>query len=104
QTTVGCVWCAHSGLFSDMGSFPGRCPGLSCCAPSEQYSPAAKKSEQYSPAAKKSEQYSPAAKQLTDNKDYLQHLSWSPDGKYFLVTRYHKGKVGLWTVTADGKD
>lgn len=43
-------------------------------------------------------------KKLTNNRDFLQHLSWSPDGKHFLVTRIHKGKMGLWTVTADGKE
>jgi TolB protein len=71
--------------------FPGRCPGLFCCAPSEQRTAL-------------SERGAGGPTKLTNNKDYLQHLSWSPDGKYFLVTRYHKGKVGLWTVTVDGKD
>ncbi len=46
----------------------------------------------------------PVAKQLTDNKDFLQHLSWSPDGKHFLMTRKHEGRMALWTVTCDGKE
>ncbi|HYT87544.1 MAG TPA: hypothetical protein VEL76_02390, partial [Gemmataceae bacterium] len=38
------------------------------------------------------------------NRDFLQHLCWSPDGSRFLVTRIHAGKMGLWTVTVDGKE
>jgi TolB protein len=38
------------------------------------------------------------------NRDFLQHLCWSPDGSKFLVTRIHAGKMGLWTVSRDGKD
>ena len=41
---------------------------------------------------------------LTNNRDFLQHLSWSPDGKQFLVTRIHGGKMGLWTLEATGGD
>jgi TolB protein len=40
----------------------------------------------------------------TGNRDFLQHLCWSPDGSKFLVTRIHAGKMGLWTVSADGKE
>ena len=36
--------------------------------------------------------------------DFLQHVSWSPDGKRFLFTRIHKGKMGLWTMNVDGSD
>jgi TolB protein len=34
--------------------------------------------------------------------DFIQHLSWSPDGKSFLFSRIHKGKLGLWTIAVDG--
>jgi len=37
-------------------------------------------------------------------RDFIQHLSWSPDGKRFLFTRIHAGKMGLWTMNADGAD
>src|SRR5207247_5786683 len=36
--------------------------------------------------------------------DFLQHLAWSPDGKKFLFTRIHKGKMGLWTMNVDGSE
>jgi TolB protein len=36
--------------------------------------------------------------------DFIQQLSWSPDGKKFLFTRIHKGKVGLWTMNVDGSE
>src|SRR5262245_682783 len=36
--------------------------------------------------------------------DFIQHLAWSPDGKRFLFTRIHKGKMGLWTMNVDGSD
>src|SRR4051812_34839083 len=32
--------------------------------------------------------------------DFIQQLSWSPDGSKFLFTRIHQGKMGLWTVNA----
>jgi TolB protein len=38
------------------------------------------------------------------NRDFLQHLTWSPDGKKFLLTRIHGGKMGLWTLDATGGD
>src|SRR4051794_30340414 len=41
-------------------------------------------------------------RRVTDQRDFLQHLQWSPDGKRFLVTRIHGGKMGLWTVDVDG--
>jgi TolB protein len=41
-------------------------------------------------------------RRVTHFGDYIQHLSWSPDGKSFLVSRIHKGKLGLWTVGVDG--
>jgi len=37
-------------------------------------------------------------------RDFIQHLSWSPDGKRFLFTRIHAGKMGLWTMNADGTE
>jgi TolB protein len=37
-------------------------------------------------------------------RDFIQHLSWSPDGKKFLITRIHAGKMGLWTMNVDGSD
>src|SRR5438132_1103442 len=43
-------------------------------------------------------------RRVTDQRDFLQHLQWSPDGKQFLVTRIHAGKMGLWTVDVDGKN
>src|SRR6516162_11692510 len=39
---------------------------------------------------------------LTRDSGFKQHLSWSPDGKKFLFTRIHKGKMALWTMNADG--
>jgi TolB protein len=39
---------------------------------------------------------------LTRDGGFKQHLQWSPDGKRFLFTRIHKGKMGLWTMKADG--
>ena len=39
---------------------------------------------------------------LTSNRDFLQHLSWSPDGKQFLLTRIHGGKMALWIMQANG--
>ena len=35
---------------------------------------------------------------------FIQHLTWSPDGKKFLFTRIHAGKMGLWTVNIDGSE
>src|SRR5437870_668730 len=43
-------------------------------------------------------------KKLTNDGDFKQHLSWSPDGKKFLFTRIHAGKMGLWTMHADGSE
>src|SRR4051812_10745372 len=34
--------------------------------------------------------------------DFIQQLTWSPDGSKFLFTRIHQGKMGLWTMNADG--
>src|SRR3974377_783976 len=41
---------------------------------------------------------------LTRDGDFKQHLCWSPDGKKFLFTRIYEGKMGLWTMNADGSD
>ena len=41
---------------------------------------------------------------LTKDRDFKQHLQWSPDGKRFLFTRLHFGKMGLWTMNADGSN
>src|SRR5579862_7712624 len=41
---------------------------------------------------------------LTKDGGFKQHLQWSPDGKRFLLTRIHEGKMGLWTINADGSD
>ena len=41
---------------------------------------------------------------LTTDGDFKQHLTWSPDGKKFLFTRIHGGKMGLWTMNADGRE
>src|SRR5262249_53283455 len=41
---------------------------------------------------------------LTHDRDFKQHLSWSPDGKKFLFTRLHAGKMGLWMINVDGSD
>jgi TolB protein len=40
---------------------------------------------------------------LTTDRDFKQHLTWSPDGKKLLYTCIHQGKMGLWTCDADGK-
>jgi TolB protein len=44
------------------------------------------------------------AVRLTQQRDFLQHLSWSPDGQRLLVTRIHLGKMGVWSVASDGSD
>src|SRR5438093_6196360 len=41
---------------------------------------------------------------LTKDGGFKQHLQWSPDGKRFLMTRIHEGKMALWTMNADGSD
>src|SRR5262245_26852926 len=48
----------------------------------------------------------PAAKvtRLTRDGGFKQHLQWSPDGARLLMTRIHKGVMGLWTMKADGSD
>src|SRR5262249_37413679 len=46
----------------------------------------------------------PEPVRLTRDGDFKQHLHWSPDGKKLLFTRIHQGKMGLWTVSADGGD
>src|SRR2546421_12727406 len=45
-----------------------------------------------------------AGVRLTRDGGFKQHLSWSPDGKKFLCTRIHEGKMGLWTMDAGGGD
>src|SRR5437870_1400598 len=46
----------------------------------------------------------PTPVRVWHTRDFLQHLSWSPDGSRFLCTRIHAGKMGLWTMNADGTD
>jgi TolB protein len=46
----------------------------------------------------------PEPVRLTTDGDFKQHLAWSPNGKRLLFTRLRKGKMGLWTVTADGRE
>ncbi|MFO0805932.1 MAG: hypothetical protein U0791_22740 [Gemmataceae bacterium] len=41
---------------------------------------------------------------ITTDGSFKQHLQWSPDGKRFLFTRIHQGKMALWTMTAEGKE
>src|SRR5262245_19451432 len=41
---------------------------------------------------------------LTTDGDFKQHLAWSSDGKKFLFTRIHKGKMAVWTMNADGSE
>jgi len=41
---------------------------------------------------------------ITTDGAFKQHLQWSADGKRFLLTRIHQGKMALWTMTAEGKD
>src|SRR6516225_1992566 len=47
---------------------------------------------------------SPAVTRLTTDGDFKQHLQWSPDGNKFLFTRIHAGRMGIWTMNADGTD
>ncbi len=47
---------------------------------------------------------SPKAQRLVKLPGFMQHLQWSPDGKKFLFTRIHAGKMGLWTVNIDGSE
>ena len=44
----------------------------------------------------------PKVTRLTRDGAFKQHLQWSPDGKRFLMTRLHKGKMALWVMNADG--
>jgi TolB protein len=44
------------------------------------------------------------AVRLTRDGGFKQHLQWSPDGKRFLMTRIHEGKMALWTMNVDGSD
>jgi TolB protein len=46
----------------------------------------------------------PAVVRLTRDGGFKQHLSWSPDGKHFLLTRIYEGKMALWTMNADGTE
>jgi TolB protein len=41
---------------------------------------------------------------ITSDGSFKQHLQWSPDGKQFLFTRIHLGKMALWTMNADGSE
>lgn len=41
---------------------------------------------------------------LTADGSFKQNLQWSPDGKQFLFTRIHQGKMALWVMAADGTD
>src|SRR5437867_1584760 len=45
-----------------------------------------------------------AVLRLTRDGGFKQHLQWSPDGKRMLLTRIHQGRMGLWTLAADGSD
>jgi TolB protein len=44
----------------------------------------------------------PTVVRLNKDGEFKQHLQWSPDGKHFLLTRIHEGKMGLWVMNADG--
>src|ERR1700730_11806696 len=46
----------------------------------------------------------PEVVRLTKDGGFKQHLQWSPDGKRFLLTRIHEGKMGLWTMSAEGTE
>src|SRR5262249_59156014 len=46
----------------------------------------------------------PAPVRLTRDGGFKQHLQWSPDGRHFLLTRIHEGRMALWTMRADGSD
>src|SRR5262245_42315016 len=46
----------------------------------------------------------PGAVRLTRDGRFKQHLHFWPDGKRLLFTRIHRGKMGLWTLAADGSD
>ena len=50
------------------------------------------------------EQEPAGPKRVSKIGDFIQHLTWSPDGKKFLFTRIHKGKMGLWTMNVDGSE
>src|SRR5438552_1742540 len=45
---------------------------------------------------------SPTPAKISSIGDFIQHLQWSADGKKFLFTRIHAGKMGLWTMNSDG--
>jgi TolB protein len=45
-----------------------------------------------------------APQRLARFRDFIQHLQWSPDGKQFLFTRVPPGKMGVWTMNAEGGD
>src|SRR6266511_3060591 len=46
----------------------------------------------------------PGPVRLTTDGGFKQHLHWSPDGKRLSLTRIHEGKMGVWTMNADGSD
>ncbi|HJZ56214.1 MAG TPA: hypothetical protein VKE74_14705 [Gemmataceae bacterium] len=39
---------------------------------------------------------------VTTDGSFKQNLQWSPDGKQFLFTRIHQGKMALWVMNDDG--
>jgi len=41
---------------------------------------------------------------LTRDGGFKQNLHFSPDGSRLLLTRIHKGQMGLWTMKSDGTD
>lgn len=42
-------------------------------------------------------------RRITRDGDFKQNLQFSPDGKRFLYTRIHRGKMGLWTLEEGGE-
>src|ERR1700687_1810261 len=51
-----------------------------------------------------SHEQSPTPTKISSIRDFIQHLQWSPDGKKFLFTRIHAGKMGLWTMDVGGTE
>src|SRR5262245_2539893 len=47
---------------------------------------------------------SPHVVRVTGAGSFTQNRQFSPDGGRLLMTRLHKGNMGLWTVKIDGSD
>ena len=47
--------------------------------------------------------YGEDARQITYNEAYDADPTWSPDGKLLAFVSNRDGRMGIWVITADGK-